>query len=131
MPIKKKLTDSLQSNRVALLVQKNYDEVSRLIDDTIGNNKITLFNITPIIMSVMKYAEELDNLSGGSKKQMVLSLVTNIVQNKVDDESIRYQLILTINTMGPSMIDGIVGVANDPEVLLKLKAVKNKILSCC
>ena len=112
------------SRDVETLVEQVYKQVVR----SIRKRKISVGDISLLVVNVMGAVEKLRYLSGQEKKELVVEVVDMIVENFVGEED-KDAVSLAVRTILPSLIDTVVQVSKGLGNLNK-KSLK-KMFSCC
>lgn len=80
---------------------------------TIITQKISVESILPIVVKIMTIVEKYKSLSGDEKKQIVIGVITRLVDATDYTSDEKGVLIAFIQTILPTTIDSIIRVAND------------------
>jgi hypothetical protein len=82
---------------------------SKAVINTKSISSITLITLTnKLIQIVEKYKE----LTGNQKKMLVLDTLTKIINENIDDDLAKQELLLLITTLLPKIIDTVVSAIN-------------------
>lgn len=110
------------------------DEVYNIVKRMTRNKQISLINIVTFGTMVMQVVEEYPQLAGYQKKQLVLRVLHNLIdEDTAMDATERATLKLAIDTTVSLSIDFLVKVANGEIVLINkiVEAIERKCGSCC
>lgn len=96
------------------------------IEDIISEEEITEAVIITICVSAMQFVNHIPKLNGQDKKQVVLLVLKQIVNNHIDDIQQRLVLFHVIDHIIPVTIDTLVNVDKQ-----KIKLHVRNFFSCC
>ena len=103
-----------------------YNQLIKIYNDRVINRE----NIVSIIVVMMQIIEDYKNLSGYEKKQTIINVLLNYVENTVSDRVEKAQILSFIKFTVPSLIDTIISV-DKKELEIKTKNCFKKFFSCC
>jgi hypothetical protein len=78
----------------------------------VSDKKITLLNIVNVITRSIEIVEKYTHLTGLEKKSVVVNMVSSLIENHEEDEETKKSLVDFTNTVGLTIIDTIIYVAN-------------------
>lgn len=84
---------------------------ARLEDMINENNEINLGNITGIAINLMVIVQTFHKLTGAMKKEVIITTLTGYINNKVEDNKLRTDLLAFVAVTLPPLIDSIIDVA--------------------
>ena len=97
-------------------VSRLYDELSGII----GDRKITVTNIVSVVTLLMKTVDKYTDVKGIQKKELVLAVVTKVVNETMSDDDERNNILYVVEGVLPTVIDTIIQV-DKGQLLIKLK----------
>jgi hypothetical protein len=122
-------TSGTSSNSILQKVEELYTYVKL----TLGSQKINAASIMTITSNLMQIVEKYNDLTGNQKKMLVIDTIKRIINETINDESDRLNLLLIADITLPTVIDTLVSAING-DLKFDLKKVKNtfqKIFFCC
>ena len=92
----------------------NSDDIIKCLLDLIQRRftKFTITDFTHLVLICMDSVEKYKNLKGEDKKRIVLSVVSQFVNLSNLSQDDKTSINILIQTLAPTMIDGIICVAN-------------------
>lgn len=122
-------TSGTSSNSILQKVEELYTYVKL----TLGSQKINAGSIMTITNNLMQIVEKYNDLTGNQKKMLVIDTIKRIINETINDESDRSNLLLIVDITLPTVIDTLVSAING-DLKFDLKKVKNtfqKLFFCC
>lgn len=92
--------------------QKLADQVYDRVNAAIEAKHLTIVSITTLIATAMAEAEKITTLNGEQKKELVVHVVSRLVDEMPADQEDREAIRATAAVMMPSIIDAIVAAAS-------------------
>lgn len=87
----------------------NFDKLYSELKTSVAADTITPMNIVSIVVNLMKFVDQFEDLPGDQKKQLILDILVKYVKDELDgvDETIVVRIIeLTV----PTLIDTFISV---------------------
>ena len=92
--------------------QADFDVVYTALKTQIGGNPdVSETSIVPLIMTCIRLVQQVAKTSrdgGSAKKQLVMALITALIQDSGLGEQEKILIQQTVEIMGPSIIDGLI-----------------------
>ncbi len=107
-------------------VSRLYDEIEAMID----GKKIDATSIISVATLLMKTVEKYTDVNGIQKKEIVLAVLRKIVEEKVDDQDEKKNILFLIETTVPPVIDALVSV-DKGQLKIKIQKGCKSLFPCC
>ena len=109
------------------------EQLYTYVKSTLGSQKITATSIIVIANSLMQIIEKYEGLTGNQKKMLVIDTIKRVINETMDDEIERMNLIVIADMTLPTVIDTLVSAINgdlkfDPK---KVQGLFQKLFCCC
>ena len=108
----------------------SFDRLFSHMESIVGEEGLSLKNITNVILSLMQFVQTMGGLKGSQKKQLVVEVVKNFIEQKVTDSDVSNGLQTFVQLTLPGLIDSFVAL-NNGEVLIKTKKCLAKLMTKC
>lgn len=107
------------------IFEESYFKLLDTLDD-----KVTFTNIVAIIIKSVEIVEKYSKLKGYEKKFMVIKMVSTLINKHEKDEEVKKAMIDLLDTVGVSVIDGIIYAASG-KLIVNLKKWKKYLCLIC
>lgn len=107
------------------IFEESYFKLLDTLDD-----KVTFTNIVAIIIKSVEIVEKYSKLKGYEKKFMVIKMVSTLINKHEKDEEVKKAMINLLDTVGVSVIDGIIYAASG-KLMVNLKKWKKYLCLIC
>ena len=109
------------------------EQLYTYVKTTLGNQKISAASIMTIANNLMQIIEKYGDLTGNQKKMLVIDTIKRVINETIDDDSDRSNLLMIADLTLPTVIDTLVSAINGD---LKFDAKKvqglfQKLFGCC
>lgn len=125
----KKNDDNTSGNSLLDKMEQLYNYVKK----TLGAQKINATSIIIITNNLMQIVEKYNDLSGNQKKMLVIDTIKRIINETINDELEKTNLLLIVDLTLPKVIDTIISAING-DLKFNVNKVKNsfqKLFFCC
>jgi hypothetical protein len=106
-------------------------QVTEELKSFLAGGKLTLSNITGVVIDLYNFIESYKSLTHSQKVRMLVNVLTDFVRREVDGDQ---TLLLVIDTLVPHVIETIVGVSdgtiNIGEIIEEAEKKSRGCLSC-
>jgi hypothetical protein len=106
-------------------------QVTEELKSFLAGGKLTLSNITGVVIDLYNFIESYKSLTHSQKVRMLVNVLTDFVRREVDGDQ---TLLLVIDTLVPHIIETIVGVSdgtiNIGEIIEEAEKKSKGCLSC-
>lgn len=106
-------------------------QVTEQLKSFLAGGKLTLSNITGVVIDLYNFIESYKSLTHSQKVRMLVNVLTDFVRREVDGDQ---TLLLVIDTLVPHVIETIVGVSdgtiNIGEIIEEAEKKSKGCLSC-
>lgn len=106
-------------------------QVTEELKSFLAGGKLTLSNITGVVIDLYNFIESYKSLTHSQKVRMLVNVLTDFVRREVDGDQ---TLLLVIDTLVPHVIETIVGVSdgtiNIGEIIEEAEKKSKGCLSC-
>jgi hypothetical protein len=106
-------------------------QVTEQLKSFLAGGKLTLSNITGVVIDLYNFIESYKSLTHSQKVRMLVNVLTDFVRREVDGDQ---TLLLVIDTLVPHIIETIVGVSdgtiNIGEIIEEAEKKSKGCLSC-
>ena len=127
-PRKKTKFMSTKTNKKSPSPQEIADELQKVLDDVIFENGLSVGNILSLVANLMHTAGKYRTLSGKDKKQMVVILINEAIEDQIEDENLEDFLQMMVTHIVPDAIDLLVDVSKKK---YKFKSISKIFTKCC
>lgn len=107
------------------IFEESYFKLLDTLDD-----KVTFTNIVAIIIKSVEIVEKYSKLKGYEKKFMVIKMVSTLINKHEKDEEVKKAMNDLLDTVGVSVIDGIIYAASG-KLMVNLKKWKKYLCLIC
>ena len=106
-------------------------QVTEELKSFLAGGKLTLSNITGVVIDLYNFIESYKSLTHSQKNRMLVNVLMDFVRNEVDGDQ---TLLLVIDTLVPHIVETIVGVSdgtiNIGEIIEEAEKKSKGCLSC-
>ena len=95
--------------------------------ESLQGEQLSPDNMLRVILKGMTIVENIKNLDGRQKKELVINVLKNIIQIQIQQEDIKNTMIMLLETIGSTDIDSLVYAAKGAYNFSKSKGFK----LCC
>ena len=124
-----KNVDSIVLNNYSL-PQQAVDSLYTHLKQIVGDKSLIPSNVVPIVVSLMQIVEGYKDMSGLQKRQMVSKVLTQLIDDTMDNNQEAQIMKVLVSTTVPSLIDTLVAV-DKKEIVIKTKKCLAKLFACC
>jgi hypothetical protein len=107
------------------------EQVTKKLRSFLAGNKLTLANITGVVIDLYNFIESFKSLTTNQKSMMMIKVLTDFVKNEMDSDP---TLLPVIDTLVPRIVETIVGVSNGTinvgEIIEDIEEKVSGCLSC-
>lgn len=121
--------DVIAEDGTSTTFNKIFEESYFKLLDTL-DDKVTFTNIVAIIIKSVEIVEKYSKLKGYEKKFMVIKMVSTLIEKHEKDEEVKKAMIDLLDTVGVSVIDGIIYAASG-KLMVNLKKWKKYLCLIC
>ena len=97
---------TLAAQSVDAMIVSVYDQVKRMF-----HHKVNSGNVRVLLTKTMSIVERFSGATGPEKKDVVLAVVENLIEELPIDESVQDAIKTSVHLLAPSIIDSVVSAA--------------------
>lgn len=80
------------------------------LEQIVKTKQINAINLIEITIDLMKIVEDVKDISGKQKKDLIIETLEKFINEKVSDEKEREELLFIVKNVVPSVIDTVVSI---------------------
>ena len=119
--------DKAELDTAAILVQ-----VSRQLKSFLAGGKLTLANMTGVVIDLYNFIQSYKSLTESQKIRMIVTVLTDFINSEVDGDP---TLIAVVDSLVPRIVETLVGVSNGSinigEIFEEVEEKVKGCFSCC
>lgn len=85
------------------------EQVAKELKSFLAGNKLTLANITGVVIDLYNFIQSFKSLTTNQKSMMMVTVLTDFVKNEMDSDP---AILAVIDTLVPRIVETVVGVSN-------------------